>query len=148
MVEASAADPVTWDTEMEAGRALVPPLIQDLLPSQESAWEVEVQAASSVDTFRGKEAANAEAASTVEQLVPASSEGSSALIRVRPEPRGWDHLCVSWLSRDDLEGEPLFTLEDAAKGGRWGSFEQYRRLVVRSLRTALSIMDDDLPGVA
>jgi len=75
VVEASAADPVTRDTEMEAGRVLVP-------PSQESAREVEVQVASSVDTSRGKEAANAEAASTVEQPVPASSEGSSALVRV------------------------------------------------------------------
>ena len=33
VVEASAADPVTQDTEMEAGRALVPPPVQDLPPS-------------------------------------------------------------------------------------------------------------------
>ena len=103
---------------------------------------------SSDDTPRGKEAANAEAASTVEQPVLASGEGSSALVRVRPEPRGLDHPRVSWLSRDDPEGEPLFALEDAAEGGRWGSFEQYRRLAVWSLRTTLSVMDDDLPGVA
>ena len=72
--------------------------------------------ASSVDTSLGKEAANAEAASTVEQPVPASGEGSSALVQVRPEPHGWDHPCVSWLSQDDPEGEPLFALEDAAEG--------------------------------
>ena len=82
MVEASAADPVARDTEMEAGQALVTPPVQDLPPSQESAREVEVQATSSNDTSRGKEAANAEAASTVEQPVLASGEGSSALVRV------------------------------------------------------------------
>ena len=69
-------------------------------------------------------------------------------MRVRPEPRGWNHPRVSWLSRDDPEGEPLFALEDAVEGGRWSSFEQYRRLAVQSLRTALSVMDDDLPGIA
>ena len=69
--------------------------------------------------------ADAEAASTVEQLAPTSGEGSSALVRVQPEPRGWDHLLVLWRSWDDPMGEPLFALEDAAEGGRWGSFEQF-----------------------
>ena len=36
VVEASAADPVDQDTEMEAGQALVPSPVQDLPPSQES----------------------------------------------------------------------------------------------------------------
>ena len=98
VVEASAADPMAQDTEMEVGQALVPPPVQDLPPSQESAREVEVQATSSDDTSRGKEAANAEAASTAEQPVSASGEGSSALVRVRPEPHRWDHPRVSWLS--------------------------------------------------
>ena len=53
-----------------------------------------------------------------------------------------------WQSRDDLEAEPLFALEDAAEGGRWDTFEQYRQLAERSLRTALSVVADDLPGVA
>ena len=119
VVEASTADPVARDTEMEAGPALVPPPVQDLPPSQESAREVEVQATSD-DTSRGKEAANAEAAGTAEQPVPTPGEGNLALVRVRPEPRGWDHPRVSWLSRDDPEGEPLFTLEDAAEGGALG----------------------------
>ena len=109
---------------------------------------MEVQATSSDDTSQGKEAANAEAASTAEQPVLASGEGNLALARVRPEPHGWNHPRVSWLSQDDPEGEPLFALEDAVEGGRWRSFEQYRRLAVQSLRTALSVMDDDLPGVA
>ena len=61
--------------------------------------------------------ADAEAASTVEQTAPTSGEGSAALVRVQPEPRGWDHPRVLWRSRDDPEGEPLFALEDAAKGG-------------------------------
>ena len=109
---------------------------------------MEVQATSPDDTFRGKGAADVEAASTAEQPVPAPGEGNSALARVRPEPHGWNHSRISWLSQDDLEGEPLFALEDAVEGGRWSSFEQYRQLAVQSLRTALSIMDDDLPGIA
>ena len=64
------------------------------------------------------------------------------------QPRGWDHPRVLWRSRDDPEGEPLFALEDAAEGSRWGSFEQFRQLAERSLRTALPVMADDLPGVA
>ena len=92
--------------------------------------------------------ANVEVASTVEQPAPTSGEGSVALVRVQPEPRGWDHLRVLWRSRDDPEGEPLFALEDAAKGRRWSTFEQYRRLAERSLWTALSVVADDLPGVA
>ena len=44
--------------------------------------------------------------------------------------------------------EPLFALEDAAEGGRWDTFEQYHRLAERSLRTALSVVADNLPGVA
>ena len=92
--------------------------------------------------------ADVEVASTVEQPAPTSGEGSVALVRVQPEPCGWDHPRVLWRSRDGPEGEPLFALEDAAEGGRWSSFEQYRRLPKRSLRTALSVMADDLPGVA
>jgi hypothetical protein len=34
------------------------------------------------------------------------------------------------------------------EGRRWGSFEQFHQLAERSLRTALSIVADDLPGVA
>jgi len=109
---------------------------------------VGVQATSPADTSWGKEAADVEADSTAEQPVLAPGEGNSALAWVRPEPHGWNHPRVSWLSRDDPEGEPLFALEDAVEGGRWSSFEQYRRLAVQSLRTALSVMDDDLPGVA
>ena len=109
---------------------------------------MEVPATSPADTSWGKDAADVEVDSTAEQPVPAPGEGNSALARVRPEPRGWNHPRVSWLSRDDPEGEPLFALEDAVEGGRWSSFEQYRRLAVQSLRTALSVMDDDLPGVA
>ena len=92
--------------------------------------------------------ADAEAASTVEQPALTSGEGSSALVRVQPEPCGWDRPCVLWWSRDDPKGEPLFSLEDAAKGGRWSTFEQYRELAERSLRTALSVVADELPGVA
>ena len=91
--------------------------------------------------------ADAKAASTAEQPVPTPAEGSSALVRVRPEPRGWDSPRVLWQSRDDPEGEPLFTLEDVAEGGRWSSLKQFRQLAERSLQTALSVVAEDLPGV-
>ena len=87
-------------------------------------------------------------ASTVEQPASTPGKGSSALMRVQPEPHGWDHPRVLWQSRDDTEGEPLFALEDAAEGGRWDTFEQYRELAERSLRMALSVVADELPGVA
>ena len=78
---------------------------------------MEVQTISSDDTSRGKKVADAEVASTAEQPVPTPAEGSSALVQVRPEPRGWDSPRVLWRSRDDPEGEPLFALEDVAEGG-------------------------------
>ena len=78
---------------------------------------MEVHSISSDDTSWGKEVADAEAASTAVQLAPTSGEGSLALVRVQPEPRGWDHPRVLWRSRDDPEGEPLFALEDAVEGG-------------------------------
>ena len=89
VVEAGAVEPVAQDAEMEAGQASVPPLVQDLPPSQESA--LAVQTISSADTSRGKEVADAEAASITEQPVSTPAKGSSTLVRVRPEPRGWDH---------------------------------------------------------
>ena len=116
MVEVSAAGLVAWDSEMEVGQPLVPHLAQGLPPSQESAWEVEVPATSPADTSWGKDAADVEADSTAEQPVTAPGEGNSALAQVRPEPRGWNHPRISWLSQDDPEGEPLFALEDAVEG--------------------------------
>ena len=53
----------------------------------------------------------------MEQPTPTSGEGSSTLVRVRPEPHGWDHPRVLWQSQDDPKGEPLFALEDVAEGG-------------------------------
>ena len=76
-------------------------------------------------TSRAREVSS-EGTNAVEQPAPLLDEGGSALVRVRPEPRGWDHPRVLWRSRDDPEGEPLLALEDAAKGGRWNTFEQYR----------------------
>ena len=78
---------------------------------------MEVHSISSGDTSQGKEVADAEASSTVEQLAPTSGEGNSALVRVQPEPHEWDHTRVLWRSRDDPKGEPLFALEDTAEGG-------------------------------
>ena len=92
--------------------------------------------------------ADTEAASNAEQPVPTLGKGSSALVRVRLEPRGWDSPRVLWRSRDDPEGEPLFALEDVDEGRHWGSFEQFHQLAERSLWTALSVVADNLPGVA
>ncbi|XP_066347522.1 uncharacterized protein [Miscanthus floridulus] len=77
-----AVEPAAQEAETEVGQALVPPLVQDPSPSQGGAREVEVHSISSDDTSRGKEVADAEAASTMEQPAPTSSEGSSALVWV------------------------------------------------------------------
>ena len=108
---------------------------------------MEVQTISSDDTSRGKEVADAEAASTAEQPVLTPADGSSALVQVRPEPRGWDSPRVVWGNRADPEGEPVFALEDIAEGGRWDTLEQYHELAVQSMQTAMSVMQRDLPGV-
>ncbi|XP_066324342.1 uncharacterized protein [Miscanthus floridulus] len=62
-----AVEPMAQNAEMEAGQALVLPAVQDPLPSQESAREVEVHSISSDDISWGKEVVDAKAASTVEQ---------------------------------------------------------------------------------
>ena len=80
MVEAGSVEPVAQGVAVEADQASVPPLVQDLPPSQESAQAV--QTISSTDTSWGKEVADAEAASIAEQLVPTPTEGSSTLVRV------------------------------------------------------------------
>ena len=133
---------------MKAVEALVEPLVQGPPLLRESARETEVYPISSDDTSRAREVVDAEDADAAGQPALILDEGNSALVWVRPEPRGWDHLRVLWRSRDDPEGEPLFALEDAVEGGRWGTFEQYRQLAERSLRTALSVVADDLPRVA
>ncbi|XP_066373536.1 uncharacterized protein [Miscanthus floridulus] len=130
-----AARPLAPELETEATVASVAPLVQ-------------VYPVSSDETSQGREAVDAEVAAAMEQLVPSSVKGSSALMRVRPEPHGWDHPRVRWQSRDDPEGEPLFALKDAVEGGRWDTFEQYRQLAERSLWMALSVVADDLPRVA
>ena len=110
-------------------------------------YKVEVLPISSDDTSRAQEMAGAEVAGVVDQPAPTSGEGSSALAWVRPKPCGWNHTHVLWQSRDDPEAEPLFALEDMAEGGHWDMFEQYRQLAERSLRTTLSVVANDLPGV-
>ncbi|XP_066308438.1 uncharacterized protein [Miscanthus floridulus] len=113
----SAAKLVAQEAETEVGQASIPPLVQGPPPLQESAREVEVHSISSDDASQGKEVADAEAASTVEQPALTSGEGSSALVWVQPEPCGWDHPRVLWRSQDDPEAEPLFALKDVAMGG-------------------------------
>ncbi|XP_066358095.1 uncharacterized protein [Miscanthus floridulus] len=143
-----AAKPSAQAVEMKAVEASVAPLVLGLPLLRGSVREAEVHPISSDDTSQAQEVVDAEVAGFVEQPAPTLGEGSSALVWVRPEPHGWDHSHVLWQSRDDPEGEPLFALEDAAEGGRWDTFEQYRQLAERSLRTALSMVADDLPGVA
>ena len=133
VAEARAPGPVENEAmEVETGQILAPPLVRTI---------------SSDDSFRGKEAADVQAASTAERPVPDPAEGSSALVRLRPEPRGWNFPPISWRNRADPEGEPVFALEDTAEEGRWGTLEQYRQLAVRSLQTVMTIMGQDLPGV-
>ncbi|XP_066333882.1 uncharacterized protein [Miscanthus floridulus] len=74
-------EPTAQDAETRVGQGLVLPLVQYPLPSQESSREVEVHLISSDDASWGKEVADAEAASTVENLALASGEGSSALVQ-------------------------------------------------------------------
>ena len=126
------------EAETQAAEASAMPLVQGL-PL--------VYPISSDDTSQAREVVDTEETNAMEQPVPHLDEGSSALVRVRPEPHGWDHPWVLWRSRDDPEGEPLFALEDTAEGGRWSTFEQYHELAERSLRTALSVVVDELPGV-
>ncbi|XP_066373849.1 uncharacterized protein [Miscanthus floridulus] len=130
-----AARPLAPEMKIKAAEASVAPLVQ-------------VHPISSNDTSWVWEAVDTEVAGAVEQPVPTSVRGSSAIVRVRPEPHGWDHPHVWWQSWDDPKGEPLFTLEDAAEGRRWDTFEQYRQLAEWSLWTAMSVVADDLPGVA
>jgi len=144
----SAARAADLEVETEARQASTLPPIQSALPVQGSAREAEVRPIPADNASRGKGVADAGAASAVEQPASASGEGSAALVRVRPEPYGWDHPRVWWRSRDDPEGEPIFALEDVAEGGRWDTLEQYRSLAERSLRTALSVVANDLPGVS
>ena len=127
MAEARAPGSVEAEA-METEQVLAPPL---------------VQAISSDDFSHGKEAADVE----VEQPAPDPVEGSSALVRPRPEPRGWNFPRVFWRNRADPDGEPVFALEDTAEGGVWDTLEQYRQLAVQSLQTAMTIMGQDLPGV-
>ncbi|XP_066313398.1 uncharacterized protein [Miscanthus floridulus] len=124
--DVNAARLSAQEVETRAAEALAAPLVQGRPPLRESAREVEVLLISSDDTSRAQEIASTKAAGVVEQPVPTPGEGSSALVRVRPEPRGWNHPLVLWQSRDDPESEPLFAIKDAAEGNRWDTFKQYR----------------------
>ena len=111
------ARPSAQEAEMKAAEALVAPLVQGPPLLRESAREAEVYPISSDDTSWAQGVVDAEETGAVEQPAPTLGEGSSALVWVRPEPRGWVHPRVLWWSRDDPEGEPLFALEDVAEGG-------------------------------
>ncbi|XP_066315476.1 uncharacterized protein [Miscanthus floridulus] len=143
-----AVRPSVQEAKMKAAEALEAPLVQGSPLLRESAREAEVYPISSDDTSRAREVVDAKDAGVMEQPVLVLDEGNSALVRARPEHRGWDHPWVLWRSRDDPKGEPLFALEDAAEGRCWGTFEQYRQLAEWSLRMALSVVADELPGVA
>ncbi|XP_066396519.1 uncharacterized protein [Miscanthus floridulus] len=104
------------EVEMKAAEALAAPLVEGLSSLRENAREVEVLPISSDDTSRAQEMADAEVAGVVDQPAPTPGEGSSTLARGRPEPHGCNHPHVLWQSRDDPKAEPLFALEDAAKG--------------------------------
>ncbi|XP_066351674.1 uncharacterized protein [Miscanthus floridulus] len=87
--------------------------------------EVEVEAPSVVEATKGR----------VEVEAPSVVEATEGEVEVEA-------------STDDPEGEPIFALEDVAEGGRWDTLEQYRSLAEQSLRTALFVVANDLPGVS
>ncbi|XP_066342155.1 uncharacterized protein [Miscanthus floridulus] len=148
MAVVMAVRPSMQEAEVQAAEASAVPLAQGPPLLWESAWEMEVYPISSDNTSRAREVVDAEETDAMEQPALLLDEGSSALVRVRPEPHGWDHPRVLWRSQDDPEGEPLFALEDTAEGGRWSTFEQYCELAERSLWTTLYVVADELPGVA
>ena len=82
------ARPSVQEVEMKAAEALEAPLLQGPPLLREHAREVEVYLISSDDTSRAREVVDAEETDAVEQPAPLLDEGSSALMRVRPEPRG------------------------------------------------------------
>ncbi|XP_066374132.1 uncharacterized protein [Miscanthus floridulus] len=73
------ARPSVQEAEMQAAAASVVPLVQG--PPL-------VYLISSDDTSRAREVVDAEETNAVEQPAPLLDEGSSALVRVRPEPHG------------------------------------------------------------
>ncbi|XP_066381162.1 uncharacterized protein [Miscanthus floridulus] len=84
------------EAEMKAAEASVARLVQGSPLLRESAREAEVYPISSDDTSRAREVVDAEDAGAVEQPAPVLDKRSSALVRARPEPRGWDHPQVLW----------------------------------------------------
>ncbi|XP_066381992.1 uncharacterized protein [Miscanthus floridulus] len=112
------------------------------VPSVAEASEVEAPGVTEAEAMEAGAPETAEAAA-VGVVVSMTTEATMAEAEA-PETTKADVTA----SRDDPEGEPLFALEDAAEGGRWDTFEQYRELAERSLRMALSVVANDLPGVA
>ncbi|XP_066392726.1 uncharacterized protein [Miscanthus floridulus] len=86
-----AARPSMQEAETQAAEASIVPLAQGPPLLRESAWETEVYLISSDDTSRAREVVDVEETDAVEQPSLLLDEGGSALVRVRPEPRGWDH---------------------------------------------------------
>ncbi|XP_066373226.1 basal body protein 10-like [Miscanthus floridulus] len=134
-------------------------------PSAVEATEVEVEAPSVVEATEGEveveaptvaEALRTSGAKVVEIAAPGNfgaevvEDGiSAAALEVETEARQASTLPpIQSELPDDPEGEPIFALEDVAEGGRWDTLEQYRSLAERSLRTALSVVANDLPGVS
>ena len=83
------ARPSVQEAEMQAAEASAVPLAQGPPLLRESARETEVYPISSDDTSRVREVVGAEETDVVEQPAPLLDEGSSALMRVRPKPRGY-----------------------------------------------------------
>ncbi|XP_066311333.1 uncharacterized protein [Miscanthus floridulus] len=86
-----AARPSVQEAETQAAEASAVPLAQGPPLLRESARETEVYPISSDDTSRAREVVDAEETDAVEQPAPLLDKGGSTLVRVRPEPRGWDH---------------------------------------------------------
>lgn len=80
--------------------------------------------------LHGKEVVDTGSISTVEEpsmrmAKAPDAGGSSALVRVGIDPHTWGNEHVSWQVRGDLEGSPVFTLDDVGEVDEWAAFQQY-----------------------
>ncbi|XP_066374036.1 uncharacterized protein [Miscanthus floridulus] len=144
-----AVRPSVQEVEMQAAEASAVPLAQGPPLLRESARETEVYPISSDDTSRAREVVDTEETDCRGATAPLLDEGSSALVRVRPEPRGWDHprSTTSALPPQELEtrslGSQVFLRRER---GIWDQLQRQRGLLAdaNELLSARSAEVEDL----
>lgn len=128
-----------------AGRAPMSPRAKGQLQKRARRAEVHTVSSSESPKTQGKEAAEAEMASTAEGLavsVPVAPGAREALglVRARDDPHAWGNTCVTWQDRANPEGRSVFVLDNFEEAGEWTAFLEYGRLAQKSLRTAANII--------